>query len=285
MSARVFVMGAGRAGRGLARALRASGIDIVGLHGTRAEESTTEGVITAGQIPPRIADADVILVTVQDSRLERALDELASAPLAADAVVLHASGSSDPSALGRLRAAGHACGTFHPLVSLAEPARAAEQLGRSWIGIDGDDRARAAATLLARTLGARVLVIPDGQKGRYHAAAVFAANFPTVLAAIAIRLLREAGIAERDGWAALRGLMSATVANLQEGDPAGVLTGPVVRGDVDTVTRHLGALADDPFAIDAYIVLSRAALPLAEQAGTDPTLLREIDLLLGGAEG
>ena len=285
MSARVFVLGAGRAGRGLARALRASGVDIVGLHGTRAEESATEGVITAGQIPARIADANVVLVTVQDSRLERALDELAGAPLAADAVVLHASGSSDPAALDRRRAAGHACGTFHPLVSLAEPARASEQLGRSWIGIDGDERARAAASLLAGTLGARVLVIPEGQKGRYHAAAVFAANFPTVLAAIAIRLLREAGIAERDGWAALGGLMSATVANLQEGDPAGVLTGPVVRGDVDTVTRHLGALADDPFAIDAYIVLSRAALPLAEQAGTDAQLLREIDLLLGGAEG
>ena len=285
MSARVFVMGAGRAGRGLARALRASHIDIVGLHGTRAEDSAVEGIITAGEIPAAIADADVVLVTVQDSRLERALDELAGAPLAAEAVVLHASGSSEPAALARLRGAGHACGTFHPLVSLAEPTRAAEQLARSWIGIDGDERARAAATILAGRLGARVLVIPDGQKGRYHAAAVFAANFPTVLAAIAIRLLREAGIAERDGWAALRGLMSATVANLQEGDPAGVLTGPVVRGDVDTVMRHLGALADDPFAIDAYIVLSRAALPLAEQAGTDPQLLQAIDLVLGGADG
>ena len=285
MSERVFVLGAGRAGRGLARALRASGTDIVGLHGTRAEPAGADGVITAGAIPSSIASADVVLVTVQDARLERALDALAAAPLADGAVVLHASGSSDPAALGRLRAAGHPCGTFHPLVSLAEPARAAEQLRRSWIGIDGDERARAAATALAGRIGARVLVIPDGQKGRYHAAAVFAANFPTVLAAISIRLLRQAGIPEGDGWAALRGLMSATVANLQEGDPAGVLTGPVARGDVDTVMRHLGALADDPFALDAYIVLSRAALPLAEQAGTESRLLRAIDLVLGGAEG
>ena len=285
MSERVFVLGAGRAGRGLARALRASGTGLAGLHGTRAETAGEDGDITAGPIPQSLRDAGIVLVTVQDSRLERALDELAGAPLAPGAVVLHASGSSEPAALARLRAAGHPCGTFHPLVSLAEPSRAAEQLRRSWIGIDGDERAREAATALASRLGSRVLVIPDGQKGRYHAAAVFAANFPTVLAAIAIRLLREAEIPEDDGWAALRGLMTATVANLQEGDPAGVLTGPVVRGDIDTITRHLAALADDPYTLDAYVVLSRAALPLAEQAGTEARLLKAIDLMLGGAEG
>ena len=258
---------------------------MLGLHGTRAEASGDDGPVSAGAIPSVIREADTVLVTVQDARLERALDELAGAPLAQHAVVLHASGSSDPAALGRLREDGHPCGTFHPLVSLSEPARAAELLRQSWIGIDGDAPARDIARALAARLGARVLVIPDGEKGRYHAAAVFAANFPTVLAAISIRLLREAGIPEREGWAALRGLMTATVANLQEGDPAGVLTGPVVRGDADTILRHLGALARDPFALDAYIVLSRAALPLAEQAGTDSRLLRSIDLVLGGAEG
>ena len=283
---RVFVLGAGRAGSGLARALRASGVEIIGVHGTRAVESdTSEDRVTAGPIPEHVRDADIVLITVQDARLESALEELLGSPLRPSTVILHASGSSDPQTLHRLRQAGHACGTFHPLVSLADPARAAALLRQSWIGIDGDPVATVAARELARALGARVLIIPEGEKGRYHAAAVFAANFPTVLAAIAIRLLREAGIPEQEGWAALRGLMAATVANVQEGEPAEVLTGPIVRGDADTIMRHLGALASDPFARDAYIALSRAALPLAEQAGTEARLLRSIDLLLGGAEG
>ncbi|HUF27788.1 MAG TPA: Rossmann-like and DUF2520 domain-containing protein [Gemmatimonadaceae bacterium] len=283
MTERVFILGAGRAGRGLARALRASGTSVVGLHGTRA--SGDEGGITAGAIPETAGEAGIVIVAVQDAQLEKALDELASAPIRPGAVVLHASGSSDPAGLDALRAAGHPGGTFHPLVSLADPDRAAELLAQAWIGIDGDPPAREAALALADRLGARVLEIPAGQKERYHAAAVFAANFPTILAAISIRLLREAGISEREGWAALRGLMAATVSNLQHGDPRTTLTGPIVRGDADTVMRHLGALASDPFALDAYVALSRAALPLAEQTGTSADLLREIDLLLGGAEG
>lgn len=283
---RLFVLGAGRAGSGLARAFRASGVEIVGVHGTRAVESAAAGErVTAGPIPEQVREADVVLVTVQDARLENALAELIRAPVRPAAVILHASGSSEPQTLDRFRERGHACGTFHPLVSLAEPSRAAALLRQSWIGVDGDPAAMDTARELARHLGAHVLTIPEGEKGRYHAAAVFAANFPTVLAAIAIRLLREAGIPEQEGWPALRGLMGATVANVQEGEPAEVLTGPIVRGDADTIMRHLGALAPDPFARDAYIALSRAALPLAEQAGTEARLLRSIDLLLGGAEG
>ncbi len=285
MTERAFILGAGRAGRGLARALRASGVDVRGLHGRREESSGQDGRVTAGPIPQSVHDASVVLVTVQDAQLETALRALVSAPLAPGAVVLHASGSSDPVALDELRERGHPAGTFHPLVSLADPARASEVLHQAWIGIDGDPGALAVARSLAARLGALVLEIPPGEKGRYHAAAVFAANFPTVLAALAIRLLREAGVPDDEGWPALHGLMKATVANLQHGDPSHVLTGPIVRGDADTIVRHLGALAADPLARDAYIVLSRAALPLAERGGTDAGLLQAIDLLLGGEGG
>lgn len=285
MTQRVFILGAGRAGRGLARALRASGIEITGLHGRREERTGDDAPITAGALPAKIRDSTTILVTVQDAQLEHALGVLASAPLGPTAVVLHASGSSDPVTLESLREGGHPAGTFHPLVSLSDPARATDVLRQAWIGIDGDPDALETSRMLASRLGAHVVEIPPGEKGRYHAAAVFAANFPTVLAALAIRLLRRAGIPEEEGWQALRGLMSATVDNLQRGEPSHVLTGPIVRGDADTIMRHLGALASDPLARDAYVALSRAALPLAERVGTDSTLLQAIDLLLGGEGG
>ena len=285
MTGRIFILGAGRAGRGLARALRASGDQVIGVHGRSEEPAGPDGPVTAGALPPVVRDASIILVTVQDAQLESALESLLATTLRPGAVVLHASGSSDPETLEALRARGHPAGTFHPLASLPDPARAREVLQRAWIGVDGDAEAMACARALASLLGARVLVIPPGQKGRYHAAAVFAANFPTVLAALAIRLLREAGIAEDQGWSALRGLMHATVTNLQLGDPAHVLTGPIVRGDADTVARHLAALGSDELARDAYVALSRAALPLAEKSGTDSRLLQAIDLLLGGEGG
>ena len=270
MSERVFILGAGRAGQGLARALRASGVEIVGLHGTKASPAQQ---ITAGVIPGSIGGASVVLVAVRDAQLDAALREVARSKMSASAVILHASGGAEPRALEELRAGGRQAGTFHPLVPLSDPDRATEVLKDAWIGIDGDAAALDVSRRLAKRLSAHTVLIPPGAKARYHAAAVFAANFPTVLAAIAHRLLRDAGIPDGDGWDAVLHLMVAAVGNIHAHRPADALTGPIVRGDVETVALHLDALGADREAADIYRAISRAALDLAREAGTNEKLL------------
>jgi predicted short-subunit dehydrogenase-like oxidoreductase (DUF2520 family) len=278
----VFVLGAGQAGRSLARALVVAGTDVVGLHGRRADPAASPP-ITAGPLPAALGSADVVLVTVRDAQLGDALRELAAARLGPKTVVLHASGATDPAEASLLRAQGHAVGTLHPLVPLAHPDRAAEILRGAWMGVDGDDRAVAAATALARRLGAHTITIPPGEKPRYHAAAVFAANFPVVVAALAERLLEEAGVSEAEARAATVGLMGAAVSNLETGRAHDVLTGPIARGDVASVQGHLAALADDAPALAAYVTLSRAALTLARERGTPLDRLAEISSALDAA--
>ena len=275
MTPGVFILGAGRAGRGLSRALRASGVHVIGLHGRREEGEPD--VVTSGPIPDAAHAADTILVAVRDGQLEEALGELAAAPLAAGAIVLHASGSAEPSALAQLRSAGHPCGTFHPLVPLADPARAAERLRGAWIGIDGDAGAIAVAEQLAERLGAHTLRIPAGEKAVYHAAAVIASNFPTVLAAVAVSLLGSVGMNERESWGAIRALMRGAVANLDTEVPARALTGPIARGDVETVQKHLAALEPHPATRELYAMLSRVAVELARTGGADEEALGRIE--------
>jgi len=279
----VFILGAGRAGRGLSRALRASGVDVIGLHGRRVE--LEPDVVTAGALPAAAGHAAVILVAVRDGQLDDALGELAAARPGPGAVILHASGSAEPAGLAALRALGHPCGTFHPLVPLADPARASELLRGAWIGTDGDAAAIEAAEHLAARLGAHVLRIPAGEKAAYHAAAVFASNFPTVLAAVAARLLVNVGIREEDAWGAVRALMRGAVANLDSATAARALTGPIARGDVETVRRHLAALAADPATRALYTTLSLAAVELARRGGTSEPALGEIERALDGDVG
>ncbi|HUQ81109.1 MAG TPA: Rossmann-like and DUF2520 domain-containing protein [Gemmatimonadaceae bacterium] len=278
----VFVLGAGRAGRSLARAFVVAGIDVVGVHGRHSDPAATPRV-TAGVFPPSLGSAAVVLVTVRDAQLGDALRQLSDAALAPGAVVLHASGATDPAEAAFLRARGHAVGTLHPLVPLASPDRAATLLRDAWIGVDGDARAIAAAQALASRIGAHTLTIPPGEKPRYHAAAVFAANFPVVVAALAERLLVEAGVLESEARAATLGLMNAAVSNLETGRPHDVLTGPIARGDVGSVLGHLAALANDAPALDAYVTLSRAALTLAHERGTSAERLAEISAALDEA--
>ena len=276
------MLGAGRAGRSLARALGVGGVDVVGLHGRQPDDGFTPPV-TAGALPESLGRADIVLVTVRDAQLGDALRQLSAATLAPGAIVLHASGATDPAEAASLRAAGHPVGTMHPLVPLADPARASQVLRDAWIGVDGSPDAIRAATELAERLGAHALTIPPGEKPRYHAAAVFAANFPVVVAALAERLLMEAGVAEGEARAATLGLMGAAVSNLERGRPHDVLTGPIARGDVESVQGHLAALAGDAPALAAYVTLSRAALTLARERGTSAERLAEISAALDEA--
>jgi predicted short-subunit dehydrogenase-like oxidoreductase (DUF2520 family) len=285
---RLFVLGAGRAGLGVAHAVAAARGVVTGVHGRRPlpAAGAVPGV-TAGALPPAaLGAATLVLVAVQDRVLDEALaqvEECARAgALASDAAVLQASGSAEPAGFASLRARGVPCGTFHPLVPLAEPVQAPGLLRGAWVGVDGEPAAEGAARALATLVGAHALRIPAGEKGRYHAAAVFASNFPIVLAAVAERLLAQAGVDAGEARPAVRHLLSSAASNLARGDDAALaLTGPVVRGDAPTVRLHLAALAADPGADAAYRALAREALSLARAAGTPPAALVEVEALLG----
>ena len=279
MSERVFILGAGKVGTALARALRAAGVEVVGLHGRAAR--TEPDTVTAGALPAAIRRATVVIVSVRDPQLEDALQQLALAPLAHGAVVLHVSGSAEPAALSALRQQGHACGTMHPLLPFADPARAAAALPSAWFGVDGDARARAAAEALAGAIGARTLEIPAGEKVRYHAAAVFASNFPALLMAAGEEMLGAIGVAPESARAALLPLFAAAAENAKAKPAAQALTGPIARGDVETVKKHLAALGATPELKAFYVALSRRAVVLARAAGADAARLAEIKGVLG----
>lgn len=271
----VFILGAGRAGRALARACHAAGVPIVGLHG-RSASSHDPDKVTVGAIPATIGDASIVLVTVRDGQMDEALTVLLGAPLADGAVILHASGSSEPVALGPLREAGHPCGTFHPLAPLADAAAGPETMTGAYVGIDGDPGAISAARALADALGSRAVRIPPGRKPLYHAAAVTSANFVTALAVLGARLFRDSGLSPADAEGATRALIRVAAANVERGDFAGALTGPAARGEVETVARHLEALADHPREARIYRELTDAIIHALEQRSVDTPVHAEV---------
>lgn len=295
MSERVFIIGAGNVGRGLARAFRASGVEVVALHGRKPSDFAT----SSGEIPDSIRDSNVVIVAVREPQIAGVVSNLAgvaepglrawpaatsrseSGPLLArGTVVLHTSGIAEARTLDILRKEGFSCGTFHPLAPFSLPDRSPDLMRGGWIGIDGDDGARATGRRLAAHLGARTLDIPAGGKTAYHAAAVMASNFPVALAAAASDLMHEAGITERIAQRAVESLMRAAIENLAEHTPSEALTGPVVRGDAETVRKHLEALHGRPDLLAIYRDLSGVALRLARARGIDAKALAEIERLL-----
>ena len=266
----VGIIGPGRAGVGLALALAHAGYD-VRLHGRSARpvpKPLTLTVGSEGPPPAWIAQAGVLILAVPDDAIRPLAEALARAGgVGPGQVVLHLSGAQGQEALAALVGTRAALGSLHPLQTLAEPERAAERLRGAWAAVEGMPRAVTTAEALARDLGLRPFRVPSNAKPMYHAGAVFASNYLVVVEAVAQRLLRHAGLSDRDAWRALRPLVEGTLENLSRQEPQAALTGPVARGDVATVRRHLESLTHDDALL--YRALGRAALELAQKQGMD----------------
>jgi len=263
----VGIVGPGRAGLGLALALRRAKISVIGVHGRR-EKAVPPGVeITLGPVPPWLADVDVVILAVGDDALEPLVADLAEGgAIHAGLVALHLSGARTSDVLAPLAARGAAIGSMHPLMTVsAEPARAARHFRGAAFALEGDLEAVRVADVLVRALGGVPALIAPEAKAAYHAGAVFASNYLVTALAAAERLLASAGMPPEVARAALVPLARATLENVAALGPEAALTGPIARGDAATVRGHREAMEPDVRRL--YDALARATLALAKGKG------------------
>jgi predicted short-subunit dehydrogenase-like oxidoreductase (DUF2520 family) len=181
---------------------------------------------------------------------------------------VHLSGALPLGALEPLRGR-HPVGSFHPLQSFPEPRPPASLRGIV-VAVDASTallRRRLAG--LARSVGARPRHVRDGERVLYHVAAVFASNYVDALLGEAVQLLKTAGWSEKEATSGLLALTEGTLTSVRKRGVAAALTGPVRRGDSNTIERHLAALSGLPVA-DLYRMLGLIALGIAVEAGLEP---------------
>ena len=234
--------------------------------------------------------ADVLLLTVPDRLIGAVAEQLvhecaeSAATEAADSkqslmgkIFLHCSGSMGLEELAPLAAAGVHVGSLHPLQSFAGGAT---QLAGVYMAVDGDEAACEAATAIATALGGNPFRVPAAERAAYHAAACICSNYAVAVEALAQRLMSRWLGNEEAAWQALLPLFKGTAANLERtASPRTALTGPIARGDVTTVAKHLAVLP--PELLEAYCSLGLATTKLALANGTiDKEVAAELTQLL-----
>lgn len=254
---RIGLIGAGRAGSALGAALAAAGHPLVGVT-ARSDASLERAARLLPAVPVLTADevttrADVVLVAVPDDLIQ---DVAQTLPLTNAQYVVHLSGAHGLAPLSGLPATPVA---LHP--SMTFPGGPV-QLDGVMFTATAPDAARAVVERLVKAVGAQVQWIADEQRARYHAGLVHGANHLTTLVSQALAVLRDAGVA--DPVATLGPLVAATLDNtLRSGHHA--LTGPIARGDVDTVAAHLAVLQGS--VERTYAELADATVQLAAADG------------------
>jgi predicted short-subunit dehydrogenase-like oxidoreductase (DUF2520 family) len=247
----------------LAAALRSRGHVIVSVAGEsdaskRRARELLPGVPIAK--PTAVArDCDVLLLTVPDDMLENVVSQLAaSGAIGKDQLVVHTSGSHGLRVLDQATRQGGRPVALHPAMTFTGTALDLDRLAHCIFGVTAGPDERVWAGDVVAQLGATVMWVPEELRGLYHAGLAHGANHLVTLVTQAMELLGAAGA--DDPAAILRPLLRAALDNaLAEGDSA--LTGPIVRGDVNTVRAHLAELARAaPESLPSYVALARATL-------------------------
>jgi len=261
----ITLIGAGNLAYALGPALRAAGyaIDAVAARETassRRRAAMLAKSVRAAAVPLAQAtpDADIIWICHTDDALAETARLLARKPGWKNKIVFHSSGALSSDVLAPLKRKGASTASVHPMMTFIPGAT--PRMEEVPFAVEGDSRAAAAARRIVRDLGAEAFPIRKAAKTLYHALGSFSSPLLVAALATAERVGRASGLSASQTRRVMGPIVRQTLKNYQERGAATAYGGPMKRGDINTVLRHLKELQRVPGAGEVYRALVKSAL-------------------------
>jgi predicted short-subunit dehydrogenase-like oxidoreductase (DUF2520 family) len=262
---RIAIVGAGSLASALAVALHDAGYAIDEIVSREQAASLRRARRLARQVGASAAtvararmQAEVVWFCVPDGAITGAAESLADAVEWKGRVALHSSGALTSDELALLRRRGAASASVHPLMTFVRGSR--PSLVDVPFALEGDTAAVRMARRIVKKLGGRKYSIRKEDKAAYHAWGTFASPLLTALLVTGEHVAAAAGVRRKAARQMMLAMIRQTLANYAALEGAGAFSGPIIRGDIDTVKRHLRTLRSIPLAQEVYVSLARAAL-------------------------
>lgn len=263
-------IGAGTVGTALAVRLKEKGYPVKAVSSrTAASARRLAGMVHGCHVyatPQAVADAvEMVFITTSDDAIGQIAAQVKWSP---GQSVVHCSGADSLGVLDPATRAGARAGGFHPLQTFASITQAIENLPGTTFALEAEDPLLGTLKEMAEALDGRWIKLNPGDKVMYHAAAVFACNYLVTLVKLSTDLWKTFGISAPEATQALLPLLKGTLNNLDNVGLPNCLTGPIARGDLGTVRKHLDAMeAGAPALITTYRELGRQTIPIALAKG------------------
>ncbi len=283
------IVGCGKLGTTLGKFLSGAGYRTTGFS-SKSLASAKNAAEAAGsenfsQIPWEITqNADIVFLTTPDGLIADTCTGISqNSGFKKNTVVLHCSGAHPSTILSSAKACNAWTGSLHPLQSFASPVLSGNPFKDIIMSVEGENAAVETGKAIANDLGANCLTIKTDAKILYHASAVVASNYLVALFDFAFRLIGQAGISEQNAFDVLKPLVQGTLSNIEQTGIEKALTGPISRGDVETVERHLKEISfKTPGLATMYKTLGLHTVGIAQSAGTlSETTAKELEDILG----
>lgn len=285
---KIGFIGAGTVGTALAVRLAEKGYPVtaVASRSKSSAEKMAENVdgCEAHDNKQSVADScDLVFVTTPDDDVIDVVDEL---KWHAGQSVVHCSGVDSLDVLQKAKTDGAQVGGFHPLQTFASVTHAIQNLPGSTFAVEAESPLLETLQEMVTSLEGKCVTLGTGDKPLYHAAAVIACNYMVTLMKMATDLWQAFGVSPEEATEALMPLVRGTVNNIENVGLPDCLTGPIARGDIGTITKHLEVMDERaPEIASTYRELALKTIPVALSKGKiDLARAEELRLLLTGSD-
>lgn len=286
---RIGFIGAGKVGKALGLYFMDHGLPISGYCSRTLKSAREAAALTASRafrtLETLAEQSDIVFITAPDQTLA-AIDEEAAAMIRKDSGKttipwIHVSGAHPSDCLAALKKAGCPVGSMHPLQSFGEPVSSAARLPHTWVTIEGTEQAIGALKTILDQTGGNYSRIEAEQKPLYHAGACVVSNYLVTLLESGIRYFEAAAMDRDTIIKAIAPLIDATLSNIREKGTLEALTGPIVRGDLNTVRVHLQTLETRlPSELGLYKTLALKTAAMLEAGKLAPGQLEACKRML-----
>lgn len=260
---KIHIIGFGRLGKLLYKLLNNAGFRDI-------------NVITKDDDLP--SESEFLIICTPDSVIKKVSNQLANSIRIVDGMMaVHCSGILGSDALKALKDKGVLTACLHPMQSVTSETVSLEH---TYFDLEGDEAAIIQLEELVKHFGADSFRVTAEEKELLHVSAVIASNYLVTLADLALRISETSAIPQKDLLSAILPLMNSSLQNLEKLSTSEALTGPIARGDVHTVQRHIILLQDKPDLLEIYKKLGLLTLELIRSEITDHSVkFRLYDLL------
>ncbi len=277
-------IGTGRLGKALALSLMDRGLKVVAVGSLTLDESAPLAAAIPGcanLTPQQVVDrCELVFVTTVDGAIESTANAL---QWRTGMGVVHCSGATEVSSLAKAERDGALIGGFHPMQTFGDPEAARRSLPGCTVTIEATSPLDEVLRAIATRLECHVNQLPPGMRGRYHAAAGYASQFINVILREASAIWQSWGSNEEAAVAALLPLVQGTLASIGSAGLARGMPGPVSRGDIVSIDKHLDSLSTlDPSLQQLYREMCGRSIALGlESGGVDAAQAQTLHTMLG----
>ena len=269
---KIGFIGAGKVGTAFSKHLHSQGFKICGYYSEPYSGAVSAAELTESKAFTSLEDfcreSELIFITTPDDIISEVAVNIARLGyLESRHIIGHMSGALSSRILTEaVEISGCDSFSLHPLQAFAELNNSLRDLPKTFFSLEGSEKALKEMQAIMQKLGNPLLEIKQEQKTLYHAAACIVSNYLVTLLDFGLDFLQSIGIEKNEGLTALMPLIEGSLNNTKNLGPAKALTGPIARGDAQTVKQHLQAIEENiPEQIKLYSVLALRTLELAQK--------------------